>query len=172
MMHVYIPLADGTKIPQEVINSILEQGMCVIHPVSRPGSVIQGDQSAERIKGEIASREAIRMEAIGKDEDVIVIQDSDVVHLKTTNFDDMKKFMESHPEVGAVAISPTEPMELEPDHVLLQCIMVRVSVLSKIKFRADSGKCSCNCFGEDVRKSGHKYGYLDRMVRIKEIQRN
>lgn len=172
MTHVYIPLADGTKIPDAVIQSISAQGLVSIHPVSRPGSKTQSDYGQDRINGEVASREAIRMEVIDLKEDLVVIQDSDVVHLKNTNFQDMKGFLKSNEDYGAIALSTTEQSKLEQDHVPLQCVMIHVKILDKIQFKATPTACSCLHFGADVRRLGYRYGYFDYTARIKEIQRN
>lgn len=173
MINVYIPIAEGQKVPVQVLESIHGQSLdTLIHIVARPGVVnSQGVYNEERLVGEIAAREAVRMEAMRTDQVFVVIQDSDVQHTEMDNFESMAAKLRENKNMAGIGLGCKEHENLEPEHMPLHCVMVRVGVLAYFRFRASESECSCTYACRDIRRFGN-YGYADTYPRIKLVSRN
>lgn len=171
MLHVFIPIAEGQTVPQKVLQSIAAQTeLSVVTVCCRPGLIdSEGVYNPQRLNGEIAAREAVRMAALGTRESVVMLQDSDVEHTCTDNFAMVLQEMRRHPEYTAMALTSNE--NPSPDHIPLHCLAIRVRALWGIRFRASGGECSCKAFARDVVRYG-MYGYADTTQRLSIVSRN
>jgi hypothetical protein len=171
-MIVLIPMATGQQISKEVRSSIKTQTIHTwVHPVRRAGIIKSNrNYSKQRIKGEEDSREACkalvrRCYFLGE---YAIMQDYDREHLYNTNYQDMKNFLDTHREYGAVSISGLKGKK-EEDHVDIGCVMYRNIVFMDLVFKNKYGRCLCNEITEQIRGMNKKFGYLDGITRTKEI---
>lgn len=172
-LQVYIPAAIGQEVPEEVFDGIERQDIdAEVSVIHVPGLVeSEGNFSRDRVMGEIAAREALRVTACRRpDDDIVVMQDSDVVHLERDNLRALREAIEASPGLGALALSARVDGRTM-QHIPLHCVAIRVSIFRKVQFKDPGGLCTCIDFARQVRQHG-RYWWLDGRCRVKEISRN
>ena len=166
-MRVLIPMVEGTLLKSKVEESILQQTIkSEIIKCYAPGSVQrQRYYTEERLINEPIARTKCKEEATKFDGLYAVIQDSDIVHLKITNFEESEKYLNDNPVCGAVSMSKDKVK-----HRPISCVMFRLTCLKNILFnRSSINNCMCNDVHESIINLGFTFDRLDGNNRIMEL---
>ena len=167
-MNVYIPLAIGQIIPDEVYSGIKNQSVfCDIVEVATEGVVdSQRNYSSDRWRGECRSRNEI-ISLMGDDkDDVAVWMDRDLALTDTGTFHSMLHYLQEHPNCGAVGVHYKN--EASHNHVACCCLMIKIKPLLDIIFRGKQG-CCCNEVRNHLTVKGYTIEYLDKQTHGEEI---
>jgi len=171
-MRIYIPIAIGQTVPDQVIDSILGQaGYCLnrsdIVVCATPGHTDStGEYGYLRRKGEASSREACRRAAIGDTNEYIVMQDRRSLHVCTDNFVEMAKFLGANWSYTGCALRSLP--KTNHDHIRLACIMVRRVDFVRLQLAPVASGCMCVTIQDQLRKFGG-YDYLMDKIRVQLI---
>lgn len=167
-MKIYIPIAEGQTVPQEVLDSIAMQTVaCEVVLCATPGAErSQRNYSLLRRIGEAASRELCRARALATLDAYCVIQDRDMVHLWKDNIERMAAHLEE--SFSRVAVAAPCDRKLNHNHVRISAQMVRVIALEKIRFTPAEHGCMCVQMQEQLRAIG-QYDYLGTSKMVTEI---
>jgi len=106
--------------------------------------------------------------------ELVLMLDNDVV-LPPRSLEGMASFLDCHPDFGAIALakypSCVKPIlnnsqVTEPNHVDMSCVLWRKDILHNMEFRTtqDSTYCDCLPACEDLRKAGHRIGFMPKWV--------
>jgi hypothetical protein len=126
-------------------------------------------------KGEFEGRDKIRELVKSGNNDIVVLNDSDIRHLFVDNFKCQFDYLSSNKDVGVVGLwSRRIPLSSPLDaHVKMQCTMWRKEVLVNMPLLDFEGSnyncCHCMRYKQAVEAMGFKMVYLDGMRRIIEI---
>lgn len=153
---VIIPLGRGRK-PVEIEQS-LEIEIYIIH------DICESDQKFERIAH---TKNRCRDLAKILDSEFVVFNDSDLRHFYSTNFEEMKKFLEENKNFGAVALKRCETAK---NHICNGVVMFRKNCLNYIKFDGNIYMPTCFPLRDSLLKNNFGYKYLDEKIRIEEIK--
>jgi hypothetical protein len=160
-MNLYIPLATGQLIDQDVIDSILNQTISInIVICDSPGEInSEHNYTSLRIQSELKNRnDAINKFLNETNDKYFFMQSRDVIQLKPDNFENTINFMNLNPNYGACAL-PCKGFKL--NHIVIATICITRELLNKgFRFANRYGRCPCKEMMEDISKLGYKYGYL------------
>lgn len=170
-MIVLIPMARGQECNISICKSIMFQTLDTRVYEIKTNGVIKSrrNYSEKRRDGETASREKCRVFAESIIEaPYVVMQDYDREHLRTDNFEAMKKFLNHNPGYGAVSVSGQRHPK-NKHHIDIGCVMYRYDVLTKLNFTNKYGICLCKEVTEQIRAMGLEFDYLDNIQRTREV---
>lgn len=155
------------RVPDNVVDSVIYQtvrGNVVV--VCTPGGRLGQPKD---LKHEIASRMACRTFALGVDpkaERFIAVQDPDILHLRTDNWQCAETALESDASLGAVAFQ----RDSAQNHVCIGAAVYRIDVLIGLKYDPEVSCCwsvkSC------IEKKDMFFKYVDNVPRIRHLTRN
>jgi hypothetical protein len=174
----YIPLETKQIIPPEVLEGVRSQTVAAEIVECRSPGITDSQRNPHYHRYEAVSRNmALDLMKVRAPEDgeapYAVMQDSDIQHLKRTNFEEMVSFLDKNPPWGGAALyqgPSSKSANLEPRHVRLSCIMLRNELWNVLRFDENSKGCLCNYVSDAIRKAGFRFGFLDAdNGRIKEI---
>jgi len=166
-MKVLVPVSKYRPVPEEVLESIRVQG---IEP-----EIVDCTFDPEIPKRKRIAMAKTRCKEIGlaSKDDYVVINDSDLLHLKTDNFTLMQMFLEKHKDFGAVSLSRAtygaSGLVYNEDtykHVCSGVIMFTRKGLTDVSFSLYENKPTCFSIGKTLLIADQKYGYVDAICRI------
>lgn len=167
-MIVLIPASTyRERIAEKVLDSIIYQtvrGNVVI--VCTPGG--RANQPKD-LKHEIASRMACRTFALGLDpekERYIAVQDPDILHLRTDNWQSAALALEQDRSLGAVAFQRDESQH----HVCIGGAVYRIEVFLDLKYNPEMSCCKSVKDAIEIKNKGFRY--LDNLPRIRHLTPN
>jgi hypothetical protein len=178
VIRVYIPLETKQIIPPEVLRGIKSQTVASEIVECRSPGITDSQRNPHYHQYEAVSRnlalDLIKSQTLRDEESAYTImQDSDIQHLRSTNFAEMIAFLDNKPEWGGVGLYQgpvTKKVNLEPRHVRLSCIILRNELWNFLRFDVHAKSCLCIHVSETIRKAGFRFGFLDAdNRRIKEI---
>lgn len=148
-MQVLIPSVIGNSVPSAGIDSIDNQAVDTeIYIVQTLGVLdSQRKQSPGRTRSEIAGRSACA--AIADEGGFVVMQDVDIVHLRTDNLTAMCNYLIDHNDVDAVALQSGTPSA----HPRIQCVMYQPGIIKSIpwgEFTPERYGCMCKLVSETI----------------------
>ena len=146
---VLIPICPDRFVPEEVLSSILDQGI----PVTIYASNAIGN-------GAYRARQYLK-DLVKADPGYVMTTDNDIVLPKGCLIA-MLDFMERNPSFAGIAISKNfKPREevVESGHVDAGPVLWRSSVYSQLEYHISDG-CECLGMTKDVRHMGYRIGFL------------
>jgi len=175
-MKVYII---NKPINDNIYNSIAGQtGISIVSDIE----IVEGifDTEIPKRTRIAMGKEKCRKLAIEQGVDFVIIHDDDLLNLNNDNFIKAKRFLETNIDFGAVALSRNKINRTDPivfdnitaPHICSGVIMIKKDALDKLSFGNSPDKPTCVSVSLSLRFNGLKYGYLDRMERIKHIKSN
>jgi len=178
-MTLFVPMAHGQKLKHEVYSSINDQTLAMdIIPCISEGVVksnhneIAEGQYLKRVECCLASRRMSRsfINALSINDEFVAMQDSDIVHLYTDNFERCLRHISSDATLGMVACS-WKPYTIS-DHIKLWAFVIRTSLLKEYDWIDDSSHHDCKMLKAFIESEGLKSVFIDNKVIIKEISRS
>lgn len=168
-MIIYIPLAIGQTIPEAVSKSIAMQSIpCEIVLCETEGVVdssahkrqIRIDTVAQKAKltGQNSSRNLALFYVDREDDEFVVIQDRDIVHLDKDNVSKALEYIKANPKLGAVHLPAKN--YLVRGHYNLQAVLYRKKALDGFLYRFDRRLHGCACAYEDMIAKGWEVEWL------------
>jgi len=182
-MKIYFQLRQDHDVFPEVLESLKRQTVpCEIIENRTPGPTEESSRhyTPARAESERVGRCRIRDMAVASGDKYICMSDRDPIHLKDTNIEDGIKFLDEHPDYGAVSYFGKKDIGQKDEdlpHINFGFAMWRVTVLANMTFKNTTGFCLCYDVVREIRaqkydeKSNYKFGYIDDLSkpRIKEI---
>ena len=146
---VLIPICPDRIIPEQVLSSILDQGI----PVTIYASNAIGNGAAK-------ARQYLK-DLVKDDPGYVMTTDNDIVLPKGCLIG-MLDFMERNPSFGGIAISkhysPQNAVD-EPGHVDAGPVLWRSEAYNKVKYHTNDG-CECAGMTKDIRRLDYRIGFL------------
>ena len=168
-MKLFIPLATGQSIPNQVYVSLSQQTINIdIIPCCTPGVINSNhtqnpDQIAKQI-GEVASRNVALDLMEPLDDEFVLMQDRDVIHLDGNNYAAAIEYLKNNPDVGMVSLPWRD--NFVSDHIRMQALTIRKAALTNFRFRVNKRPCLCYVVAEDMAKNNWKYLFLPGSKRL------
>jgi hypothetical protein len=163
-----IPIPEGYKIPEIVIDSIRAQSYSVdIVVFESPGK--HGGSRQEIRDGNYLNCAKMKEYCKGISDDYVMYQDSDVVHIWGHTIENMVSRLNCNSEWGGVAVSNKYPTNLTQGHINSVCCVIRREFFVTAEF--SRSKCQCTAIGEVIRKDGKIYGYLNEKKLVECLPR-
>ncbi len=162
IIDIVMPMKEGRYVPQEVLDSLLRQGIPFRLFVST--KVSNGDFPAARNN----------IKQYGRSEFVLML-DNDIV-LPDGALSKMRDFLQSHAEYAAIGLPKQDFTAMSQEwllhalHVDMSCVLFRGEILEQLTFRwpppdegAAAGGCECGQACRDLRRMGWEIGFLPGM---------
>ena len=167
-MIVLIPLAIGQHVPQRVRETLSTQTIDnLIVECATPGEIkSRGNRGETRIIGETNSRNACSTFAKSILDKYVCMQCRVVTHIQNDNFQKAIERLEEDSKLGAVAMCNRD--DFVPEHILIDCVVVRTFLLASIDWMITRTCCSCNLLRDHLEKKNYSFKYLEgrRIFRI------
>ncbi len=135
------------------------------------------DKTLKSRSGEMQFRAQMIQKAIESQEQFIVMNDDDILHIKEDNLQCMKNFLAMNDKYGAVALLRDDNASPKTDyhpqkypHVCIASVMIRKDALCDVSFEDRENRALCVSFGTALHNAGWKYGYVDLEPRIRHLK--
>ncbi len=166
---VYMPLETSQIIPPEVIAGIDCQTIAAGIVECRSKGITDSQRNPnyhpfEAVSRNIGIDRITSRPSCGGIGGYTAMQDSDIRHLRETNFEEMIAFLDGNPAWGGVGLyqgAAGKSINLEPKHVRLSCFILRNELWRLLRFDEKSKRCLCNYVAETIRTAGFRFGFLD-----------
>lgn len=168
---VFVFSSSTEVIPSIVIDSIKLQG---IYPEFIDCTF---DESIPKRKRIAMAKEKCRKIGIASGFKYVVLNDSDLQHTRTDNFESMQKFLDEKKDFGAVSLLKKDIKndlvynDKIINHICSGVIMFSTKALEKVKFDIFEAGPTCFSIGKSLSENEMLYGYVDGVERIISIQR-
>jgi len=171
-MFCYIPLATGQSISKDVYRSLAAQTINIdIIPCCTEGTLISNKNlSIEKVIHEMGSRN-LAIDLINKsNEEFVLMQDRDCLHLLNNNYEIALEYMGKNPIVGILSLPHLDFIRGMNDHVIMRSMIIRKQAVKNFRFRFDRRSHLCPCMVEDLKKENWicEY-YLSEKKMINEL---
>lgn len=160
-LDVYMPLPTGHFIPATVMATLAEQTVtCKLIPCCTPGVITDRPDydKLAKLAGECASRNLGLDMMIRSGKEYAAMQDRDVVHLHSDNYEKALDWLRNNEEYGALSMS-WKPYRVT-EHIRITALVIRIKAIAGIRFHYDYRKHLCITFTEDIKAAGFTYGFL------------
>jgi hypothetical protein len=171
-MKMFILVSAHRPILPEVLESIHQQS---IEPEIIDCTY---DDKIPKVKRIILAEKKFKETALKYDEDLIIYQQSDILHLKSDNVIVMKNFLDNNKGFGAIALSRFNITngkqfydKVEKNVIVSGCTMFTRQGLENVQFEDANGILPSACIiSSSLDDAGLKYGYVDNIVRIRHLK--
>jgi hypothetical protein len=147
-------LAPGEVLRREALDALRDQGEVRLQHHFAPGRRLVEETRAQTIA---RARNAVKAEGSAP---LALFLDRDVV-LPPGALEALAAVLTADPQYGALGIDYGPPQSRPAAHVGMGAVMFPRAVLERITFRAEPGRCECQCCCDDLRQLGYRIDYLD-----------
>ena len=170
MLTIFVPLATGQSIPDEVKKSLLSQTIkteiveCIAEGIKESR---HGAYSEEKIRGVKNSRLLCAEKAKLLSEPYCVMQDKRFKQDYPDNYETIIKFMNTDPKIGAVSFA--RPFMDREHHVDIGCMVWKTEVLSKMTWKfwlVTDNKCPCDATKKEIESINYTACYYPSQKRL------
>ena len=146
-------LAPGEVIRKEAVAALQEQGEVIVHHHFAPG---RRHRPESRVQTIARARNVVKAQG---DAPLAMFLDRDVI-LPPGALHALATALSADASYGALGIDYGPLQTSRTPHVAMGAVMFPRKALDRVTFRAEPGRCECQCCCDDLRALGFKVEYL------------